>query len=71
LVLSEIVYPGWTADVDGERVELETAYDVLRSVELPAGEHEVVFCFHGWTVGIGAGLTLITLLALAVLRWRR
>ncbi len=71
LVLSEIDYPGWTAEVDGERVEIETAYDVLRSVVLPPGEHEVVFCFHGWMVGIGAALTLLTLLALAVLRWRR
>jgi len=70
LVLSEIVYPGWTAEIDGERVEIVAAHGVLRSVELPAGSHEVIFCFHGWTVLIGAIVTLLTLVALAVLRWR-
>jgi hypothetical protein len=71
LVLSEILYPGWTAEIDGERVEIVAAHDVLRSVDLPPGRHEVIFCFHGWTVLAGAILTLLTLLALAVMRWRR
>ncbi|HEY70154.1 MAG TPA: YfhO family protein [Anaerolineae bacterium] len=70
LVLSEINYPGWMAEVDGESAEVETAHEVLRSVELPAGEHEVSFHFRPWTIYLGAGLSLLTLIALAVL-WVR
>ena len=71
LVLSEIHYPGWRAELDGERVEIAAAYDVLRAVDLPPGDHEVVFSFHAWTVLSGSGLTLLTLLALGWLRWRK
>jgi hypothetical protein len=70
LVLSEIEYPGWQAHLDGERIEIDTAYNLLRSVELPAGEHGIVFCFRPWSVFIGAVITLLTLIGLVVFRWR-
>lgn len=71
LVLSEIVYPGWHARVDGAEVPIQPFEDLLRSVPLPDGEHEVVFLFRPWSAFLGAGVSLGTLLALLVLWARR
>jgi len=59
LVLSEIYYPGWKVYVDGDQQTLELAYGLLRSVNLPEGEHKVEFMFHPMTVYGGIGLAII------------
>lgn len=56
LVMSEVVYPGWRAAVDGRAREIEAVDGLLRSVSVPVGEHEVVFEFV--PVGVYAGLAL-------------
>jgi hypothetical protein len=71
LVLSEIDYPGWRVEVDGEPAELQTVHEVLRAVDLPAGEHQVVFSFCPWTLFTGAAFSLLALAALIYLRLRR
>ncbi len=53
LVLSEIVYPGWSATIDGEPTKIDIAYDILRSVSLSEGEHVVVFSFNPVSIYIG------------------
>jgi len=53
VVLSEIQYPGWQVYVDGERQEIDTAYEILRSVSLPEGQHQVQFKFRPISVMIG------------------
>jgi len=45
VVFSEIYYPGWTATVDGEEVELGRVDYVLRALQVKAGHHEVVLSF--------------------------
>ena len=45
LVFSEIYYPGWTATVDGEPVELGRVDYVLRALNVKPGRHEVVLSF--------------------------
>jgi uncharacterized membrane protein YfhO len=70
LVLSEMDYPGWRVTLDGDEVVGRTSYNLLRSVELPSGNHEVVFTFQPWSVFIGCGLSLIALIGLAML-WVR
>ena len=50
LVFSEIFYPGWTATVDGEPVELGRVDYVLRAMNVKPGRHEVVLSFFPKTV---------------------
>ncbi len=46
LVFSEIYYPGWTATVDGQPVELGRVNYVLRAISVKPGKHQVVLDFH-------------------------
>jgi hypothetical protein len=46
VVFSEIYYPGWTATVDGKKVELGRVNYVLRALNITAGKHEVILDFH-------------------------
>jgi hypothetical protein len=56
LVLSEINYPGWIATVDGMKQDIEPAYDILRSLDLEDGNHEVYFKYR--PISIFAGIIL-------------
>ena len=71
LVLSEIFYPGWTATVDGEKVEIMPYKDILRSVPLAQGEHLVEFCYRPLSVSIGVIWTSLTLIAFIFFWWRK
>ena len=73
VVFSEIYYAeGWQASIDGQPVEISRANYVLRSLEVPAGDHEIVFSFkpkvyyYGNTVTTASSI-LILLLVLGTL----
>ncbi len=71
LVLSEVYYPaGWSATVDGADTKIYRTNAVLRSVVVPAGEHEVKFTFDPESFRIGSTVTTagwsIVLLLVAV-----
>lgn len=50
LVFSEIYYPGWTATVDGQPVEIGRVNYVLRAINIKSGAHKVELSFFPKTV---------------------
>ncbi len=72
LVTSEVAYPAWKAYIDGEPIEIATAFGLLRAVAIPAGNHEVEFRFESPNEVWGMALTTAAILAAGVLlAWSR
>jgi uncharacterized membrane protein YfhO len=67
LVLSELMYPGWVASVNGNPVALVSFQELFRSVELESGRHKVVFEFRPLSVYYGL---VVCLLVVSTLIWR-
>lgn len=64
--LSEANYPGWKATVDGQEAEI-IADGLLRTIQLPAGEHEVRFFFDSQAYVIGRSASFVGLFILIFL----
>ncbi len=59
-VFSEIYYPkGWVATIDGEEVDIFRSNYVLRALEIPAGQHEIVFEFKPGSYLIGSKINMV------------
>jgi uncharacterized membrane protein YfhO len=74
LVLTDVQYPGWRATVDGKSADIERVDYLLRGVVVPAGTHTVEFSYEpaSWRAGwILSGLSLLALVGVAALGWRR
>ena len=52
LVFSEIYYPGWTATVDGQAVELGRVNYILRAIHIEPGRHQVELAFFPKSVNM-------------------
>ena len=76
VVFSEIYYPGWTATVDGEEMELGRVNYVLRALQVKPGKHEVVLSFfpksidRTETIAYVAYGVLLLILIVGILRSR-
>lgn len=78
-VLSEVYYPGWTAETDGAAAPVARADYVLRAVRVPPGRHTLVLAFNPasleMTEAAAYAAMAVMLLALAVVAvlplWRR
>ncbi len=74
LLLTDAFYPGWQASIDQQPVEILRADVMFRAVQIPAGEHTVMFEYHpGWLdwIGWAGGFSWLGLLAtiIATRRW--
>lgn len=68
VVLSEIYYePGWVATLDGAEIPIHRVNHVLRGVQVPAGDHEVVFQFRSRAYETGRAVSRAALGAWLVL----
>lgn len=67
VVFSEVYYPGWTAAVDGQPVEVGRANYVLRAINVSAGKHEVVFEFKPQSIQTTETIAYVALGVLALL----
>ena len=60
-VFSEIYYPeGWVATIDGREVDIMRANFVLRALEIPDGQHTIVFEFKPKVYSYGNLVTTIS-----------
>ena len=78
LVFSEIYYPGWTATVDGNPVEVGRVNYVLRAISVKPGKHEVVLQFFPKSVDVtetiayvGYAVLLLILLFVLFTSWKK
>ena len=69
LFLSDQHFPGWRATVDGTPTEIVRANYAFRLVEVPRGRSLVEFSYAPASVRIGALVSGITVVALAMLLW--
>ena len=78
VVFSEIYYPGWTATVDGEPVELGRVDYVLRALTVAPGRHQVELAFFPKSLDttetvayVSLGILLLLIVLAVVLTVRR
>jgi hypothetical protein len=67
LVLSETYYPGWKAWLDGKPVAIDPAYIAFRSVQVPAGVHQIRMEFRPAILTVSIAISFATAILLAVL----
>lgn len=59
--------PGWVARIDGRTVDILRSNLISSGVPVPAGAHHVTLRYSPKSVRVGAGISLLTLLALVAL----
>jgi hypothetical protein len=67
VILSDHVYPGWYASIDGQSVPIFAAYGALRGVVAGGGKHRIEFHFRPWSFIFGLALFSLAATALVVL----
>ena len=67
LVFSEIFYPGWTAAVDGEAVELGRVDYLLRAIHIQPGKHQVELAFFPKSVDTTETIAYIAFVLLVLI----
>ena len=78
IVFSDIYYPGWTATVDGQPVEVGRVNYVLRALSVKPGSHKVELSFFPKSVDTteaiaytAYALLAVVVIVLVLLEWRR
>lgn len=78
IVFSEIYYPGWTAKVDGQDVEVGRVNYVLRAINVKAGKHTVELSFFPKSVDTtehiayaAYAVLVVAILVIVLLEWKK
>ena len=79
LFLSDTYYPGWKAYVDGQEKKIYLANYAFRAVEVPQGEHEIIFRYEPksfwwglWISLVAGGVVILGIAALGMKEvWRK
>lgn len=71
LNFSQAYYPGWEAYIDGRRVTLYKVNGYIQGIELPEGEHEIIFKYVPVSLYIGAAFSAITFVVWWLLCFRK
>jgi hypothetical protein len=70
LVLLDRSDPGWQATIDGRRVAVITANHMFRAVQLGSGAHRIEFSYRPRGLRLGATISFLTLVVLAIAWFR-
>jgi uncharacterized membrane protein YfhO len=61
VLLLDTYYPGWTATLDGDPVQITLANRMFRAVPVPRGNHQIVMTYRPLSLILGAITTGIAL----------
>jgi hypothetical protein len=70
LVLSDLWFPGWIAEIDGVRSKIYKANYVLRALVIEPGSHTIEFKYQPLSFTIGAVISLISLTSMGFVLWK-
>jgi len=74
VVARELAYPGWQVEIDG-RAAIAGSSGTFREVQVPEGTHQIAWVYRPFSVKLGLGITVLTVLLLAAIGhvrfWRR
>ncbi len=60
LATSEVMYPGWSATIDGKKTEIFEGNLAFRTLWVPAGEHNIVLQYQPWIFVVGFFVSIAT-----------
>ena len=67
LVVSQMFYPGWTANVDGKKVPVVRADYALSAIPLLPGAHDITFSFMPPSFMVGLTLSVLSISVITLL----
>lgn len=67
LVLTDVYYPGWEAEIDGEKTLIYRSDFTFRSVVVPKGTHDVRFYYRPASFKIGLDFALFAIFGIIIL----
>lgn len=68
LILADAWYPGWQAHINGRPTKIYRTNHAVRSIYVPAGQHQITFSYFPSTFKIGLIIMLFSLIFLIWLR---
>ncbi len=62
LTAANVYFPGWRAELDGKRLDIQPAYGVFMTAKAPAGRHTITFRYQPASFYWGAAATFFSLI---------